>query len=100
MGACGHGSPPQGFENGGVSLSTTSNGAEFHMPPSVKAGFYRVCWCPEEVLCIVSADYVIDIGALDVGGPDASMSYNCYEWQTCTFEFTGTALSNGDRIRV
>jgi len=101
MTVCGYGRVADGFANGGVSIATLNDGSVFTMPPSTEGGLYRACWCAAESICDLPYEFVVDLGQLQVGGPDSSAMYECFEWVTCSIDYLyGTWLADGDRLLV
>eukprot|EP00929_Paragymnodinium_shiwhaense_P079414 TRINITY_DN41336_c0_g4_i1.p1 TRINITY_DN41336_c0_g4~~TRINITY_DN41336_c0_g4_i1.p1 ORF type:complete len:2108 (+),score=495.04 TRINITY_DN41336_c0_g4_i1:189-6512(+) len=104
MTVCGTEKAPDGFDNEGDSLATYNLGDKndpnliFEMPGMEYAGRFRVCYCPAETLCVRPQDYFVDLGQLEIGGPDPSQSYLCYEWRPCSITVVGTAFEEGDRL--
>uniref|UniRef100_A0A7S4SY96 Uncharacterized protein n=1 Tax=Alexandrium monilatum TaxID=311494 RepID=A0A7S4SY96_9DINO len=104
---CGSGKTPDGFEDNGKAVAY-DQGTRLVIPLTRKVGRYSLCWCPAgdpagnvRMLCSRPEDYQISLGMIEVGGPEQSSLYICYEWQPCAITFrTGTALSNGDRVLV
>jgi len=101
MAACGAGTAPAVFANDGMSSFTSEDGSRFVLPPSTTGGRWRICWCPGEFICIQGIDFVVDLGVLEIGGPDPNFVYDCYEWQPCTIpQLTAMDMHDGDRFVV
>jgi len=100
LAVCGYGEFSSKFTRNGVSTATFGVGHGFTMPPATEHGVFRICWCAGETLCYSATDFDTDVGALEVGGPDASAVYVCYEWQPCSITVKGSLLHVGDMIRV
>jgi len=106
MTVCGTSKSPSSFDGNGFSMATYNHGTarephlEFTLPPADVAGKFRVCFCPSEAVCVRGEDFFVDLGRIEVGGPDMSMTYLCYEWVSCTIQLVGDALSDGDRVKV
>jgi len=97
--ACGTGEAPYEFLSGARSTATFLDGSVFELPPTREAGRFRVCWCAAETVCNTGSDFATDLGQIDTGGPDASVTYVCYEWEPCALNYLqGLALKDGDRI--
>ena len=91
----------ENFRMGSVSLATYDNGGSFTLPPGQRAGIYQVCWCAGEQICLNGRDYSTTLGRLEIGGPDDSVTYRCFEWEPCSIEeLEGGSLSDGDRLLV
>eukprot|EP00927_Polykrikos_kofoidii_P028060 TRINITY_DN2455_c0_g1_i1.p1 TRINITY_DN2455_c0_g1~~TRINITY_DN2455_c0_g1_i1.p1 ORF type:complete len:2063 (+),score=218.42 TRINITY_DN2455_c0_g1_i1:52-6189(+) len=106
MTVCGSASSVRGFENEGRSTASYNLGTarkpmlKFTLPPTSNPGRFRLCYCPAEAMCVRTQDYFVDLGLVEVGGPDAGLIYLCYEWRPCTIRIDGTSLRNGDRMVV
>ena len=91
----------ENFREGSVSLATFDDGGSFTLPPGQRAGLYQVCWCAAEQICLNGRDYTTTLGRLEIGGPDDSVTYRCFEWEPCVIEdLEGRSLSDGDRLLV
>ena len=63
----------------------------------VQGGQYRLCWCSEPSGCTTEADFVTDVGRLDLVGVSPRQHRTCTSGQTCEFDgITGQYLSNQD----
>ena len=94
-------SDTENFRQGSVSFATFDNGGSFMLPPGQRAGIYQVCWCAAEQICLNGRDYTTTLGRLEIGGPDDSVTYRCFEWEPCVIEdLEGRSLSDGDRLLV
>lgn len=104
MVACGTGESPSSFANGGNDLATYNLGTlnepqlTFELPPSTEGGRFRACYCPADSICVRGEDYFVDLGQVEVGGPDPNLLYTCYEWRPCTLSLGGSVLRDGDRV--
>ena len=92
---------PETFPNGAGSLATFDDGGSFTIPAGERAGTFQICWCAAEQLCLNSVDYSVTLGRLNIGGPDDSVTYRCFEWEPCSIEdLEGYSLADGDRLIV
>lgn len=91
----------ENFRDGSVSLATFDDGGTFMLPAAQRAGLYQVCWCAAEQICLNGRDYGTTLGRVEIGGPEDSVTYRCFEWEPCVIEeLEGRSLSNGDRLLV
>lgn len=90
--SCGNGA-------GDSSVRTWDSGSSFTLPVQSKAGRYRLCWCPGGVLCTRGADFAVDLGLVEVGGPDQSTLYACFQFEKCVVaNLSGVMLADGDGL--
>eukprot|EP00931_Biecheleriopsis_adriatica_P114653 TRINITY_DN90573_c0_g1_i1.p1 TRINITY_DN90573_c0_g1~~TRINITY_DN90573_c0_g1_i1.p1 ORF type:complete len:1913 (-),score=285.46 TRINITY_DN90573_c0_g1_i1:313-5601(-) len=97
---CGSGAADEfGFTAGAMSVATYEGGSIYELPSTQQAGVYQVCWCAAEQMCRSPFDFTVDLGRVDVGGPDVDVTYRCFEWEPCEIPYLdGLALNDGDRL--
>jgi len=97
---CGAGEFTTKFTKAGISVRTYGLGQTYTLPPSLMHGTFRVCWCAGENVCSKGTDFDTDLGGLEVGGPDPSAIYVCFEWQPCSLTVSGSLLRDKDMLRL
>ena len=68
----------------------------------LRAGQYRICWCPDYSGCITEADFATDVGRLELVGISPYPQHRtCVTGQTCEFDgMTGLYLTEQDLYLV